>query len=252
MCLVPQQCILISIQGSRTWENYCLPADIVIDCYFFHCWNGSICKSHVTVIIKYYTGRNATIWNISGPLLILSESIRMDHVIKGLSCAISVTGGQDLVMLSHTPGQSPVHERPLMIQVELLPILEIPPFKRIPKVTLWDWCVCVSCESSANLLGPRKGNECDVRSVLLIFIGTVHSEGVSHQNTSETNFAPVCHGYNYWFFSKVSISFPLLLIWGALLWSYCPQGLGHIMLNTFHHSSHRKCFLIVFVSVVFS
>lgn len=61
VCLVPQQCILISIQGNRTWENHCLPADIVIDCSFFHCWNGSICKNHVTVIIKYCTSRNATL-----------------------------------------------------------------------------------------------------------------------------------------------------------------------------------------------
>lgn len=51
--------------------------------------------------------------------------------------------------------------------------------------------------SSANLFGPRKGNECDVRSALLIFIGSLHSEGVSPQNTSETNFAPVYHRYNY-------------------------------------------------------
>lgn len=164
------------------------------------------------------------------------------------------------------PIQSPMQGRPRTIHMELLPILEIPPFKWVPK-----WCfgtggcvcacmrVCVGgqvdewCEkSSANLFGPHQGNEWDVRSALLIFIGFLHSEGVSPQNASETNFAPVYHRYNYWFFSKVSISFPPLLIWGALLWSYRPQGLAHIMFNTFHHLSYRKCFPIVFASVVFS
>lgn len=143
VCLVPQQCILISIQGNRTRENNCLPADIVIDCSFFRCWNGSVCRNHVICIIKYYTSRNATVWNISGPLLILSESTRMGHTIKGLSCAISVTGDQDLVMLSHTLVQSPTQVRPLMIQVELL--LKSHRSNESPK-----WCfgtgVCVSCE----------------------------------------------------------------------------------------------------------
>lgn len=46
-------------------------------------------------------------------------------------------------MLSQTLVQSPIQEKPLTIQVELLPILEISQFKRIPKVMLRYWCVCV-------------------------------------------------------------------------------------------------------------
>lgn len=53
--------------------------------------------------------------------------------------------------------------------------------------------------SSANQFGPYEANGGDVRSALL------NSEGVSPQNTSETNIAPVCHISNYCFLCKVSI-----------------------------------------------